>query len=188
MESYYNAPNVYIGARVLLQVAAFEVLLNLPEKQPRKVFKDEIERLTNNSNERRFRYKFEIGQGRKAEVRSLKGIWADRFYTLRNHIVHGQPISRADYAFRGQQHHLVVAPLMFTLVVKRLIDAVREEQGLEGVAAERMDWVVIRKADQYESEKVGFRLNRDFGVLWEQAGARKVRMSRPKRIKAVTEK
>ena len=39
-ESYYNSTSVSINARILCQMGAFEMLLNLPEREQRKVFKD----------------------------------------------------------------------------------------------------------------------------------------------------
>jgi hypothetical protein len=38
LESYYNTPTVDMGARILLQAAGFEVLLDLPDGEQRKVF------------------------------------------------------------------------------------------------------------------------------------------------------
>lgn len=162
LESYYNSPRVDIRARVLLQVAAFEILLDLPEKLPRKAFKDQVETLLRDSGERRYRYKFEQGNKKMPETRTLKAIWADRFFTLRNHIAHGQTIPQREYVFRGSQHHLVISPLMFMSCLKRLLAATLEHSPKGQPFFERVTWGRIRRADQYDDEMRGFQIRDDF--------------------------
>jgi len=128
LESYRNSPAVDVRARVLLQASAFEILLDLPERQQRKAFKIEIERLTSETDERKYHYTFESYGRRVPDTRTLKGIWADRFYTLRNHIIHGAAVRRSEYIFRGTQHHLVIAPMFFVCCIKRLIDQERSQR------------------------------------------------------------
>lgn len=125
LESYRNSPAVDVRARVLLQSSAFEILLDLPEKQPRKAFKDEIERLTSEPDEKKYHYTFENHGRRVPDMRTLKGIWADRFYTLRNHIIHGETVPQSEYIYRKTQHHLVIAPMFFMCCIKRLVDQER---------------------------------------------------------------
>lgn len=166
LESYYNTAAVDIGARILLQASAFEILLDLPEGSPRKTFKDRVEELANNLGERRYRYKFDTPGGLKPDARSLKGIWADRFYTLRNHIIHGEQVRHPEYLFRGAQHHLLIAPIFFVLLTQRLIDRVRQAMGSPPVFFDRVDWVRLQEADDFESERSGFKLRIDFGKAY----------------------
>jgi hypothetical protein len=162
LESYYNSPRVDVRARVVLQVAAFEILLDLPEQQPRKAFKDAVERLLSDSGERRYRYKFQMGDRKVWESRTIKGIWADRLYTLRNHIAHGETIPQREYEFRGRQHHLVISPLMFVSCTKRLLEAALESSSKCRPFFERIVWGQIRPADEYDEELRGFQIQEDF--------------------------
>jgi len=163
--SYYNSHSLGAEARVLLQTAAFEVLLDLPEKGHRRVFKDTIESLLNNPMERRYRYKYEVPGEKVSESRSLKGIWADRFYTLRNHIIHGEPVQDREYVFRGSQHHLLIAPLMFVSAIKRLIDRSRTDRGELPAFFDKCAW---RRwaSDDDEGPGQGFRIDTDFVALF----------------------
>lgn len=121
-ESYYNNPNVSKNARVLLQIAAFEILLELPMQAQRKDFKDKIELYCNQPSEKLFTHYYESRGGKVSERRSLKAIWADTYYTLRNHIIHGDIVKPQDFAFKGKQRHIDIAILFFILLVKKLIN------------------------------------------------------------------
>ena len=48
-------------------------------------------------------------------------MWADRFYTLRNHIIHGEQLRNSEFSFFGQPHyHLGV--LFFIASVKKILN------------------------------------------------------------------
>jgi hypothetical protein len=53
-------------------------------------------------------------------------IWADRFYSLRNHIIHGATPPDAEFEFgfrsRSKQRHIDIALLFFILLVQRRIE------------------------------------------------------------------
>ena len=122
-ESYHNYPLISKNARILLQASAFEILLDLPEKKQRKVFKEKIEKETALSGEKRYVYYSERLRGKKEkEYLTLKGIWADSFYTLRNHIIHGAFPSDKEFLFRGKQNHILIALLFFIFFVKKQIN------------------------------------------------------------------
>ena len=179
LESYYNAPNVDVRARILLQAAAFEILLALPEGTARQVFKDHVERLTNLAGERRFVYSFEISGGRRRkEKRSVKGIWADRFFTLRNHIIHGEIVRHGEYVFRGHQSHFVIVPLFFVMIIERLIDEARTAKGQLPFSTDRLHWTTIQRRDEHEPEVIGFKMETDYYRAFELQGARKARRQR----------
>lgn len=121
-ESYYNNPNVSKNARVLLQIAAFETLLDLPTQGQRKDFKDKIELYCNQPGEKLYSHYYENRGKKLPEKRSLKAIWADSYYTLRNHIIHGEIVRAQDFVFKGKQRHIDIAILFFILLVKKLIN------------------------------------------------------------------
>lgn len=121
-ESYYNNPNVSDNARTLLQVASFETLLDLPIRDGRKIFKDKIEAYCDLPKEKKYLHHYETPNGKRPERRSRKAIWADIFYTLRNHIIHGDVVKPDDFIFKGKQQHLDIAVLFLALLVKKLIN------------------------------------------------------------------
>lgn len=163
--SYYNAETLSISARVLLQAAAFEILLDLPEKEPRRVFKDMVEEKLRVRGERKYRYKYQVHSSKRMESRTIKGIWADRFYTLRNRLIHGQSIRSMEYTFRGLQHHLVIAPMVFTSLVKKIIDDWLPSVGKMPTGDTKLVWESPRPPRYEWDEEVqgGFRIKVDWG-------------------------
>jgi hypothetical protein len=164
--SYYNSHSLGLEARVLLQASAFEVLLELPDSEPRRVFKDTIESLLNSPEERRYRYTFEVRGGKRVETRSLKGIWADRFYTLRNHLIHGEPVRDREFVFRGSQHHLIIGPLMFVSATKRLINRSRADSAKRPAFFETCEWRRLSSDDEDAGLGHGFGIRTDFVALF----------------------
>lgn len=161
IQSYYNTPAVDINARILLQAQAFEILLDLPEVSQRKHFKDNVERLCDNTGDRKFRYKYEKSGGKtEEETRSAKVLWADRFYTLRNHVIHGEVVTQKEYLFRNAQRHFHIAPIFFIFMIKRLIDECRKRGGKKPIFYERIDWRNL--SEEEETKGVGFMINDDF--------------------------
>lgn len=123
LESYYNSPYLSRSARILLQLSAFEILLNLPEEQQRKAFKEAIHKISYLPGEPIKSYFSERFGGKKVrEKLSLKGYWADQFYTLRNHIIHGTTPAPREFIFNKSQRHLDIAVLYFVLSVKKQIE------------------------------------------------------------------
>lgn len=126
-ESYFNDSNVSQNTRILLQVSSYEVLLDLPESGQRRVLKNEIGRLINTRPDKYITYSYERldrasrNMVRVKERKSIKCMWADRFYTLRNHIIHGNKIRSSDFLFYYQRH-MDVAVKFFVLTVKKLIN------------------------------------------------------------------
>ncbi|MEO6067154.1 MAG: hypothetical protein ABIQ41_04115 [Gemmatimonadales bacterium] len=167
--SYYNSHNLDITARVLLQAAAFEVLFDLPEKFPRLAFKDTVERLLNRPHERRLRFKYEVFGRLKEEQRSVKGMWADRFYTLRNHLVHGHLVRNTEFKFRGLQHHLAIAPMVFTVAIKKLIDESRAQRGQAPVCDVFLHWNRASDRRHDEDDPPGFSVDSDWHGIHTRA-------------------
>lgn len=122
-ESYYNSPNVSRNARVLLQISAFETLLELPQSGQRKDFKDKMTLYCNGPKEKIYKHLYETRNGKHPETISRKAIWADEYYTLRNHIIHGDGVKPAEFIFKGKQRHFDIAVMFFILFIKKLINA-----------------------------------------------------------------
>jgi len=176
LESYYNNPYVHISARVLLQAAALEMLL---QSQNREDFKNKIERYLNDKGtirgkpkrESRYRYRSERSRpknGQRAyadEVRSIKGMWADRFFTLRNHVIHGENVRRREYVFRRQQDHVLIAPLVFVALMREILNEASVARGKGRVCSGELLWA--RSDDEDEPNLRRFRLTKH--TYWHPA-------------------
>ncbi len=122
LESYYNSPSVSRNARILLQMSAFEILLNLPEVQQRMYFKKAIRDYTVFSGEKVYTH-YSERYGKKVKERlTKKEIWADTFYVLRNHIIHGANPSEKEFIFNRKQLHTDISLSFFILCIKKLIE------------------------------------------------------------------
>jgi hypothetical protein len=189
LESYYNNPYVHISARVLLQAAALEMLL---QSENREAFKDKIEHYLNNKGkgaskkEPRYRYRSERSRpknGQRAyaqEVRSIRGMWADRFYTLRNHIIHGENVPRRDYIFRRQHDHVLIAPLVFIALVRELLNEALVSGGREEAFSGQLLW----QPSDHEDEPNVSRFQLTKHSFWH-AAKRAAHSRRPRATKSV---
>jgi len=125
MNGYQNSDNVSYESRILEQARAFEILFNLPERQQRKVFKEKIVFYCQPNNARTIWYKYErltkAGLNFVKEKGTKHKMWADRFYVLKNHIIHGEKNKRSDFIFYGQRHH-DLGLWFFIVAVKQLLN------------------------------------------------------------------
>jgi hypothetical protein len=161
-ESYYNSPALDVNARILLQASAFEILLDLPEKSPRKEFKNRVEALCARAGERRLSYTFLIWGKKQRESRTVFGLWAERFYQLRNGIVHGDQLRRSDYVFRGAQHHALIAAHMFIACTKSLVNEAYRERARSAPHSDRIFWG--RALGDDDDARAGFRTEIDWAA------------------------
>lgn len=123
MNGYSNSDDISFEARILEQSRAFEILLQLPDKNQREVLKETIEKYCHPDDDKKVSYKYEVRGKKKVEKnsRSRQAMWADRFYTLRNHIIHGKKLSSKDFLFSGQSHfHLAL--WFFIVAAKKIIN------------------------------------------------------------------
>lgn len=67
-------------------------------------------------------------RGKVKDKKSRKVIWADSYYTLRNHIIHGNQVKLNEFAFKGKQRHLDIGILFFMLLVKKIINEKRKKR------------------------------------------------------------
>lgn len=121
IHAYSNSEDVSHASRILEFSRAFEILFGLPERDQRKEFKNAIEKYCERTGERKRRYLSERPGGRVIETRSRQVMWADRFYVLRNHIIHGDNICDKAYFFYGQLHW-DIALWFFLVSVKQIIN------------------------------------------------------------------
>ncbi len=125
MNGYYNSHEMSYDSRILQQSRAFEVLLQLPEQGQRKDFKGKIKQYClprDKQYQKRFRYLSERSGGRKEPETEMKIVmWADKFYTLRNRIIHGDNIKSQDYLFNDQRHW-DISLWVYLLLIKKIIN------------------------------------------------------------------
>lgn len=123
-QAYYNNSNLSRNARILLIAASFETLLSLPENA-RKHFINEVEKRSDLPNEQKYRHYFRPNpraKMKKDKNRSMKGLWADSFFMLRNQIIHGDVVPEEAYQFRNTERHLDISILFFVLLLKSLLN------------------------------------------------------------------
>jgi hypothetical protein len=162
MQGYYNSHYISQNARVLLQMSAFEILLDLPEQGQRKAFKEVIKQRTVVAGEPTFSHQSERSGGRfETEMLTKKEIWADLFYTLRNHIIHGNTPPAADFAFENTQSHTDIAILFFILMLrKKMEDALPKYPCYDEIKWESWN-------DPLGHNLEGFVYHRSLRQLWE---------------------
>lgn len=124
-EAYYNSSDVSQSARILLQTSAFMILLNAANGYD---FRKKIDEFCSYPKERRYRYRYKRYRRQKKQNKleeeqgTMKRIWANRFYTLRNHIIHGDEVCDTHFLFLKQQRHFDIALLFFVYCIKELIN------------------------------------------------------------------
>jgi hypothetical protein len=122
-ESYYNSAEVSHNARILLQASAFEILLSSESGKGREKTKAFIKKHANTSSDKILSFKSERGTTKSViEQGTIKEKWADSFFTLRNHIVHGNLPKDKDFMFGKWQRHFDIALYFFIFILKRKIE------------------------------------------------------------------
>ena len=136
-ESYYNSTEVSRNARILLQASAFEILLNSNSGNGREILKTFLKDNANYPDDRVLSYKSERRNGRMVSERgTVREKWADRFFTLRNHIIHGHVPKEKEYSFSDWQSHFDIALYFFVFCLKRKI----EEHLDREIFGDDVDW------------------------------------------------
>ena len=121
LQSYYNNDIVSPTARILLHAAAFETFLDLSNNAKIK-FKDTIEKYSNLPRERKYVCYYLTGnRSIREKNRSMKGIWAEHFYRLRNSIAHGYKINPHQLIYRNSARHFDISTIFFVLLIKKII-------------------------------------------------------------------
>lgn len=129
-ESYYNSQQISQNARVLLQTSAFEILFGTGTGNGRATLKDFIKKYANYPDDKVYKYKSERKNGSVDERGTIKELWADRFFSLRNHITHGLVPKPREFIFGAGkwQKHFDIALYFFVFCVKRKIEEALRKQ------------------------------------------------------------
>lgn len=128
-ESYYNSSDVSHNARILLQASAFEILIDPKENRGRKAMKDFIKKHTYYPDEKIVTYKYKRNDKEVETSGTLKEKWADRFFSLRNAIIHGSSPNTAEFSFEDSgQRHIDIALYFFIFCLKVKIEEILGEE------------------------------------------------------------
>lgn len=161
-EGYYNSHVVSSNARVLLQMSSLEILLDFPERHQREYFKNIIEKEAVLPEDKKYTHYSERPNSKMAkEILTLKGIWADLFYTLRNHIIHGLTPKNEEYVFKKKQMHTTIAFLFFIFFVKKQINKSLSKDIFE----EEIHWKKWRD-ENFNQDREEFVLEVSFRKQW----------------------
>ena len=126
MQAYYNDIKVPESARILLMASAYEMLFDLPEDSQRKILKEKFKELFVLKSDPKRRYKSARPKGGFViEEESIKVMWVDQFYSLRNLIIHGGKVKNSNYMFLNKQRQLDISILFFALGVKKIASQCR---------------------------------------------------------------
>ena len=112
------------NTRILLLTEAFEILLDLKERQD---FRAKIHNLIGNSEEPKRKYDIK-NRGKVIATEDLteKQIWANEFYELRNKIIHGDDTEEKDKRFTSSNgidsEHFSIAVLFFVVCLEEMLE------------------------------------------------------------------
>lgn len=126
MQAYCNDTKLSEQSRILLMASSYEILFDLPDKDQRKSLKNIFRQRFVQTDDIKRRYSSKRSNGFAWEIDSIKVMWVDKFYTLRNKIIHGLPIAPDDYIFCKKQRHFDIATLFFVLGLKAMIGETRQ--------------------------------------------------------------
>ena len=105
-------------------------------------------------------------------MRSRKVKWADRIYSLRNKIMHGEAIKDEDYIFEGKQRHMDIGPMFFILSLKKELNRfLRREHYFD-----RIEW---KRPEAKEKDYEGFVYDDRKMYMYFYRAAGKMRAPRP---------
>lgn len=164
-QSYYNSQDVSENARILLQAAAFETLLVL-NGDARKSYKDWI-RVNFTKKTKKVRYSSERRIGSAIEIDTWQVYWVDRFFTLRNHIIHGTKLSANDFFF-GNQRHFDLALTFFVLTLKKILNIEEDDD----IFIDYLIWNAKEKKFSYEDNDLSRRIRLAIRAQQRQARRR----------------
>jgi len=168
-ESYYNAPEVSHNARILLQASAFEILFNTESGKIREKIKLFFRKVADYPEDKRLTFESERGGKIVKETGTIREKWADSFFTLRNHIIHGEIPKEREYFFGKWQRHFDIALYFFIFCLKRKIEEGLDKE-LFGDEVVWKNWI----------DKLSIPVKRYIGFEYDGFGRRYWERMRPK--------
>lgn len=164
--SWSNSQIVHISARIMLQAAALEALLDitrLAKREKAKALKDEIERRC--ATARDALSSLQLPDDDEPEPRTVFGHWTHEMYRLRNALSHNAHLPPSDFTFRGQ-HHALIGPLVFLQCVMSELAVIAERAGAALRFTHRLQYSSTDEQSQdASSERSGFRMGLDYSAL-----------------------
>lgn len=164
-ESYYNSPEVSHNARILLQASAFEILLDSKTGEGRKEMKAFLKKMATYPEDKQINFTSERINKVVQETGTIKEKWADRFFSLRNHIIHGHVPKENEYYFNKWQRHFDIALYFFIFTLKRKL----EEKLNKELFGDDVVWKTWEDDHQVPPKRfVGFEYDRIGRRGWER--------------------
>lgn len=120
-QAYTNDTTLNTVSRIPILASAYESLFDLPEQNQRRELKNFFRSHIAPTSSRKIRFTSQRRNGFAWEVDDLSVMWADKFYTLRNKIIHGKAIKSGELSFRGKQDHFDIAVIFFIFGLKKII-------------------------------------------------------------------
>ncbi|HEY4964499.1 MAG TPA: hypothetical protein VIH90_07450 [Candidatus Saccharimonadales bacterium] len=126
-QAYSNDAGLSMSSRIPIIASAYESLFDLQEQSQRKILKDYFKNNIAPTYRRKYRYSSQrpinnrYPRGFDWEVEDISVMWVDKFYTLRNKIIHGTPTKSSEYSFRGKQDHFDIAVIFFIYGLKKIM-------------------------------------------------------------------
>lgn len=177
MIGYSNSDDIKMASRILQQARAFEILLNIPESNQRENFKKIIRKycMPLHGQKVTVTYKSERRPGKfDNETDIIQVKWADRFYSLRNHIIHGNSLKKDELGF-GKQLHQDLALWYYLVCVKKIVNHALRKR----IFYDEIKWVKGR----FEYEDNGF--HRCFEEAWKKVMGSKKKLPAPQQDSAL---
>lgn len=125
-QAYLNDTSLSMASRIPILASSFESLFDLPEQGQRKALKDYFRTNIAPTYSKKMRYTSQrprVPRGYVWEVDDLSVMWVDKFYSLRNKIIHGSQMKNDDYVFRGKQDHFDIALIFFIFGFKKIMSS-----------------------------------------------------------------
>lgn len=125
-QAYLNDTSLRMASRIPIIASAYESLFDLPEQGQRKELKEYFRKNIAPTHKRKFRHTSQRPRSPKGfvwEVDDISVMWVDKFYSLRNKIIHGSQLKDEDFIFRGKQDHFDIALIFFIFGFKKIMSS-----------------------------------------------------------------
>lgn len=125
-QAYLNDTGLSMASRIPILASSFESLFDLPEQGQRMALKDYFRANIAPTYGKNIRYTSQRPRATKGfvwEVDDMSVMWVDKFYSLRNKIIHGSQMKNSDYTFRGKQEHFDIALIFFVFGFKKIMSS-----------------------------------------------------------------
>jgi hypothetical protein len=130
--AFANADDHPYEARIVSMATAFEILLDIPEREKGRYFSELLNTLLPPNKLPRSEKMLGMGRKKKAVDDNDVGWWCRDFYDLRSRIVHGDEIPQADYFANGIEK-LRIALYLFVECICGMLPKIDDSNEFDGL-------------------------------------------------------